>query len=365
MSGSRVLRLLSWAAVCLTVATPASAATVSIAWDPNPEPDIIGYNVFVSTQAGSFTSPIPVGKHTSVTIPGLQPGVQYYFAVQAQGPGGLSGLAQIAYVPPIPLPAGSEPTRSDFNADGKFDLLWQHQSTGRLVAWHMNGAAVVSSRSLTPSAVSANWMLRGSGDLNADGKPDLVWQNTVTGEIAFFLMNGTLAFRSGLFTPSKVDPRWQIASVRDIDRDGHPDFLWNNVNTGQVLVWYMNGTSVARQAWINAKPLDDTNWRLRGTADFTGDGQADLLLQHETTGKQAIWVMKDGVVLSTVPLTTPGTGDWKIMAIGDTNMDGHADLIFENVVTGGVAIWVMNGTTISSGVYVGTVDPAWRISAPR
>ena len=75
--------------------------------------------------------------------------------------------------------------------------------------------------------------------------------------------------------------------------------------------------------------------------------------------------MRDGVVLSTQPLTTPAIGDWKIMAIGDTNMDGHADLIFENVVTGGIAIWAMNRTTLSGGAYVGTVDPAWRISAPR
>ena len=248
MSISRALRFLSGAAVCLAAAVPVSAATVSVRWDANPEPDIIGYNVFISTQAGVFTTPIPVGNRTTWTFQGLQPGTQYYFAVQARGPGGLSGLAQTAHVPPVPPPAGSEPTRSDFNADGKFDLLWQHQSTGQLMAWHLNGAAVLSSRSLTPSAVSPDWKLRGSGDLNADGKPDLVWQNTVTGEIAFYLMDGTMAFATGLFNPSRVDPTWKIASVRDMDGDGRPDILWNNVSTGQVLVWYMNGTSVARQA---------------------------------------------------------------------------------------------------------------------
>jgi hypothetical protein len=366
MSTFRAVRVLVGVAVCLAVAVSANAAaTVSIRWDPNPEPDIVGYNVFVSTQAGVFTTPISVGNRTTWTFQGLQPGVQYYFAVQARGGGGLSGLAQTAHVPPIPPTAGSERTRSDFNSDGRFDLLLQNQSNGQLIAWYMSGSTVLGSRYLSPSAAIPNWTVRGSGDFNADGKPDLVWHNTGTGEIASCLLDGMMVYTCALFNPSRVDPTWQIASVRDMDRDGRPDILWSNGSTGQVLAWYMNGTSVARQAWINAEPLSDTNLKLRGTADFTGDGHADLLWQHETTGQQVLWVMRDGVVQSTMPLTTPAGRDWKIMAIGDTNMDGHADLIFENIVTGGVAIWVMNRTNLTSGTLVGTVDPAWRIAAPR
>jgi hypothetical protein len=351
--------------VWLTLVTPAAAATVSVAWNANPEPDITGYNVYVSTQPGAFGNPIAIGNRTTWTFSNLQPGVQYYFAVQALSPGGASGLAQIGYVPAIPPAAGSENTRSDFNADGKFDLLWQNSQNGQLIAWHMNGASVLSSRFLTPSAVAPDWKLRGSGDLNADGKADLVWQNTVTGEIAYYLMDGTLAWATGLFNPNKVDPTWQIASVRDMDRDGHPDILWNNVNTGQVLAWYMNGTSVARQGWINANPLGDTNWRLRGTADFDGDGQADLLWQHEVNGQPLLWKMVNNVAVSSIMLSTPGSGNWKIMAIGDANVDGHADIVFQNSVTGTVVIWAMNRTNVFSGPVVGTVDPTWKISAPR
>jgi hypothetical protein len=360
----QIFRSLAGVLVWLALVMPVSAATVSVAWNANPEPDVTGYDLFISTQPGVFTTPIAVGNRTTWTFPGLQAGVQYYFAVRAVGPGGPSGLAQIAHVPPVPFPAGSEATRSDFYADGKFDLLWQNHTTGQLIAWHMNGAAVLSSRFLTPSAVSPAWKLRGSGDLNADGKADLVWHNTVTGEVAYYMMDGSMAWASGLFTP-RVDASWQIASVRDMDGDGHPDILWNNLNTGQVLAWYLNGTTIARQGWINANPLGDVNWKLRGTADFTGDGQADLLWQHETTGQPLLWVMNGGFAQSAILLSTPGTGNWKIMAIGDANMDGHADLIFQNAVTGGVVIWAMNRTNVFSGPYVGTVDPAWKISAPR
>ena len=307
-----VSRILTSVALWLTIAAPLQAATVTLAWDPNPEPNVTNYNVFVSTHFGSFSAGVPVGNRTMWTFTGLQGGVQYYFAVQAESSSGVSALSQIGYVMPHPNLPGTEQSRSDFNSDGKFDLIWQHQTTGQLIAWHMNGAAVLGSRFLTPNAVGLAWKLRGSGDFNADGKADLVWQNVTTGDLVYYLMDGTTAFATGSLSPSKVDPTWEIASVRDMDRDGHPDILWNNRNTGQVLAWYMNGTTMVRQGWINATPLGDINWRLRGTGDFTGDGQADLMWQHEVTGQPLLWVMNGANASSAMMVSTPGTGVWKI-----------------------------------------------------
>lgn len=365
MSVSRVCHWLIGAALWLAMAAPVGAATVTLAWDPNPEPSVTNYNVFVRTEFETFGAGIPVGNRTTWTFTGLQQGSQLYFAVQAESPSGLSGLSQIGYVTPLTNLPGSEPSRSDFNMDGKFDLLWQNQLTGQLLAWHMNGAAVLGSRSLTPGAVGLDWKLRGSGDFNGDGKPDLVWQNVTTGDVVFYLMDGTTAFASGSFTPNRVDPTWQIASVRDIDRDGNPDILWNKMDTGQVLAWYMNGTTMVRQGWINANPLGDTNWQLRGTGDFTGDGQADLVWQHDVTGQPLLWVMNGAFAESSILMSTPGVGEWKIRAIGDANEDGWPDLVFQNVLSGGVVIWAMNGTTVFSGPYISTIDPNWKISAPR
>jgi hypothetical protein len=245
-----VLTVILW----LATAVPVGAATVSLVWNPNPEPNITGYNLFVSTQPGNFTTPIPVGNRTTWTLTGLQNGVQYYFAVQAQSPAGVSGLAQIGYATPAAIPAGAEQTRSDFNSDGMFDLLWRNSASGQLTAWYMNGPTITSSRSLTPAAVGVDWTLRGSGDFNADGKPDLIWQNTTSGDVICWMMDGVTQFSSAWLTPSNVDPAWEIASVRDIDLDSSPDLVWTHPPTGQTVVWYMNGTTRTSQAWINATP---------------------------------------------------------------------------------------------------------------
>ena len=88
----------------------------------------------------------------------------------------------------------------DFTADGKPDLIWQNQSTGQLYYWLMNGTAYVSSDYLyNGQAVDTNWKIVGIGDFNGDGKPDLVWQNQSTGQIYYWLMNGTALRQQRLF----------------------------------------------------------------------------------------------------------------------------------------------------------------------
>ncbi len=81
----------------------------------------------------------------------------------------------------------------DFNGDGKPDLIWQNQSTGKLYYWLMNGTVYVSSDYLfNGQAVDLNWKIVGIGDFNGDGKPDLIWQNQSTGKLYYWLMNGTV-----------------------------------------------------------------------------------------------------------------------------------------------------------------------------
>ena len=61
----------------------ASAADVTIAWDANEEPDLKGYVLYYGTSSGHYTGHVDVGNQTQYTIPELQDGVTYYFAVTA------------------------------------------------------------------------------------------------------------------------------------------------------------------------------------------------------------------------------------------------------------------------------------------
>src|SRR5205809_6984231 len=78
---------------------------------------------------------------------------------------------------------------SDFNGDGKADILWQNTSTGQRVILLMNGTAPQSVVNL--GTVPTSWSIAVSSDFNGDGKADILWQKISTGQRAILLMNST------------------------------------------------------------------------------------------------------------------------------------------------------------------------------
>jgi VCBS repeat-containing protein len=82
----------------------------------------------------------------------------------------------------------------DFDGDGKGDLLWQTDS-GALAIWEMNGTQIKSADYIklgqTPVGVPApDWHFAGTSDYNGDGKSDLLW-HTDSGALAIWQMDGT------------------------------------------------------------------------------------------------------------------------------------------------------------------------------
>jgi fibronectin type 3 domain-containing protein len=67
---------------------------VTLAWDPNTEPQLAGYKVYFGTSTGVYTTTIDVQNVTTYTVTGLAPGQTYYFAVTAyDGSGDESGFS--------------------------------------------------------------------------------------------------------------------------------------------------------------------------------------------------------------------------------------------------------------------------------
>jgi Concanavalin A-like lectin/glucanases superfamily/Fibronectin type III domain len=83
-------RAISIASIVLGIAASADAATITLAWDPNPEPDVAGYRVSFGTNSGQYTTTVDVGNITIYTLTNLLPGNTYYFALQAYNPAGTS-----------------------------------------------------------------------------------------------------------------------------------------------------------------------------------------------------------------------------------------------------------------------------------
>ena len=129
----------------------------------------------------------------------------------------------------------------DFNQDGASDLLWQNESNGLLSAWRMSGVNLLAGVWLSPNQVTdPRWRIVGTADFNADGRTDLLWQHD-HGYVAFWFMDGERQIAGDLLTLSPIsDPGWRIVATGDVDGDGMPDILWQHTD-GRVAVWYMDG----------------------------------------------------------------------------------------------------------------------------
>ena len=256
----------------------------------------------------------------------------------------------------------------DLSADGKPDLVWQHQTAGWIGAWFMNGTAMTSTTLFTPSvAADTDWRIAGVADFNADGKPDLLWQHRTTGQLSAWFMNGTAMTSSTLLTPSFVaDTNWKIAGVADFDGDGRPDLVWQHQTTGWIGVWFMNGTSMTSTALFTPSTVADTAWRIVTAADFDSDGKPDLVWQHRTAGWIGVWFM-NGTSMTSASLFTPSavvdTG-WDLVGAADFDSDGKPDLIWQHRTTGWIGVWFMNGTSMTSASLFtpsAVADTNWKI----
>lgn len=243
------------------------------------------------------------------------------------------------------------PLRFDFDGDSRSDLVWHNTATGQALVWDMNDQAVNTYGAPFATVSDTHWTIAGVADVNGDGRADLLWQNTQTGQVLFWLMGGAggtqvLSYGSPFATVS--DTHWRVAGMADMDGDGHPDLLWENTQTGQLLVWYMNGSTVVSYGNPFAA-VSDTHWQVAGIADFDSDGHPDLLWENSATGDVLVWNLGGAsgtsVLNSGSPFATVSDTAWHIVGTSDSNRDDHPDLVWQNTQTGQTLRWLLGGAS--------------------
>src|SRR6185436_8612672 len=138
--------------------------------------------------------------------------------------------------------------------------------------WAMDGTTRTSVSTVSPT-VDLGWKIQGIGDFGGDGKADILLRNQSTRQVVIWMMNGATILAGSGATPLLDDSRWAVRGVGDFNGDGKSDILWRQDASGQVVVWLMDGLTIAGSSLF---ALDDLSWDVAGVADVNGDAKADI-----------------------------------------------------------------------------------------
>jgi hypothetical protein len=249
---------------------------------------------------------------------------------------------------------------ADFNADGKLDIA----DVGvAVVAVRLNTTAPMAATPTFSSAFNFPHGANGGaatgqriaiGDLNQDGKPDIVAATNSTWVTV--LLNTTPAMAATPTFAAGVDlttsgSTW-CAAVADFNADGKLDVAVCNGNagtsTGWVSVFLSTTAAMASSASFMTKvdlQAGDQPYDVVAT-DMNQDGKPDVVVTDYAGAPYGVRVMLNTTAASATTPTFAGGGAAQgncSVAVGDFNADGKTDLVSSNFPMG--AYVSLNSTT--------------------
>ncbi|MBZ5737343.1 FG-GAP-like repeat-containing protein [Nocardioides mangrovi] len=265
--------------------------------------------------------------------------------------GGLTAFAS-ATTAATDLPADAGAILSpDLTGDGVADLVVTG-ADGAVQVRPGSAAGTFGAPSRTIKAAAGHDLLTAAGDLNGDGRSDLVARVPATGRLDAFLGR-----KGGSFKVRHLGTGWGgydlLVGAGDVDGDGHPDLIARDADGA---MWLHRG---AGSGSFKARTTLAGSWSaytaLRGYGDFTGDGHDDLVAR-DSSGKG--WVLPskgDGTYGHALGPLKAFTKKGSMLGAAQVVDDETPDVVFRKGST--VRLLPNRGTTelrapIASGTFI-------------
>jgi RHS repeat-associated protein len=133
---------------------------------------------------------------------------------------------------------------ADFNGDGRMDLLFMHPD-GRVGIWWMEGSTIFLGRMIAQVNPASGAEIQRVGDFTGDGRADIVWREKPSGYLWLWEIPYDRTPVESRFDQRVTDNQWQIQSTpSDYNGDGRQELLWRHTTTGDLAMWELRGTSL-------------------------------------------------------------------------------------------------------------------------
>jgi hypothetical protein len=173
-------------------------------------------------------------------------------------------------------------------------------------------------------------------DLNLDGKLDVVVTNYATGNVGVLLGNGDGTLQPAVTYSTGTQTGWNIV-IADLNGDGKPDLV---VGGSQVAVLLGRGDGTFQPAVLYGS--GGLFGVTVGVADMNLDGIPDIVAADDQSSVGVLLGNGDGTFQ---PGVTYGSGGNQSMSVAaaDLNLDGKPDVVVTNYMSGNVGVLLGNG----------------------
>ncbi|MFY9619600.1 MAG: VCBS repeat-containing protein [Pyrinomonadaceae bacterium] len=256
--------------------------------------------------------------------------------------GNANGGFALAPNSPIVMKQGQQPHThglgmADLNGDGKLDLASVNNADNDISVALGDGRGGFTLAPRSPFAVGPSPYPLTIGDINNDGRLDIVSNATATGPnraqqlpmsraLTLLLNDGQGGFRRSE-VPLRTGTPWSTA-MGDINGDRKPDLVATHHDQSKVTVLLGDGTGGFREVGHSPFEMGHNVWRI-GLADVNSDRRLDVI----AAGGDGVRIMLgDGTggfrAAPNSPYAT-AAGTWRL-AVGDVNQDGKPDIVTSN-----------------------------------
>ena len=239
----------------------------------------------------------------------------------------------------------------DVNGDGKIDLITSNTFVSDTVSVLLgNGDGTFQAQQHIAVGESPN--AAAVADLNGDGKLDIVAANTDSGDISVLLGGGDGTFQSEQRFPAGDGPYAGPVSVTvaDLNGDGRPDLAARIHFSNDLSLLFGNGNGSfqsQQRLSLSASPLSVA------IADLNGDGKLDIVTTL-STNRAAVFLGNGDGTYQAEQIFPIGVSP-SMVAIRDVNGDGKPDVVTANFFSHDVSVLLGNGD--------GTFLPEMRFAA--